>query len=386
MLTAHRVRTWYRVHKWTSLICTAFLLIACLSGLPLIFGDEIDDWLQPYATKAVPPGTPDADIDKMVSVARSKLKGFEPISLDWDDDRPLITVYLSSNPIPTASTIRSLVFDQHTGSLLGGSSPNRSVTNILLRLHSGLFIDLPGELLMGLMALLFVISLVSGVLVYGPFMRRLPFGSFRRDAAVRTRWFDLHNLLGIVTIAWTLVVGATGVMNALSTPLFGAWRAQVLPAMIAQYRGKPAPSPASYIPLAPQVARVAAALPNKQVSSVGFPNPEFGSPWHYIIWTQGKTPLTAQLFTPAAVDVTNGKMHIADGLPWYLRLLEVSRPLHFGNYGGLPLKIIWALFDVVTIVVLISGVYLWLGKRTRPVESTLNRLVEMENASPALVS
>jgi uncharacterized iron-regulated membrane protein len=53
-------------------------------------------------------------------------------------------------------------------------------------------------------------------------------------------------------------------------------------------------------------------------------------------------------------------------LPWYLRALQVSRPLHFGDYGGLPLKIIWALLDLAAIVVLASGVYLWLGKRKSP--------------------
>ncbi|WP_334385616.1 PepSY-associated TM helix domain-containing protein [Bradyrhizobium sp. AZCC 2262] len=46
--------------------------------------------------------------------------------------------------------------------------------------------------------------------------------------------------------------------------------------------------------------------------------------------------------------------------------LQVSRPLHFGDYGGLPLKIIWALLDLAAIVVLASGLYLWLGKRKSP--------------------
>ncbi|MDB5973481.1 MAG: putative rane protein [Nevskia sp.] len=41
----------------------------------------------------------------------------------------------------------------------------------------------------------------------------------------------------------------------------------------------------------------------------------------------------------------------------------MSRPLHFGDYGGLPLKLIWALLDLVTIAVLGSGLYLWLAWR-----------------------
>ncbi len=52
-------------------------------------------------------------------------------------------------------------------------------------------------------------------------------------------------------------------------------------------------------------------------------------------------------------------------MPWYLRALEVSRPLHFGDYGGTPLKFIWAMFDIATIAVLASGFYLWVTKGRR---------------------
>jgi len=35
------IRRWRRLHTWSSLACTAVLLSACLTGLPLIFADEI---------------------------------------------------------------------------------------------------------------------------------------------------------------------------------------------------------------------------------------------------------------------------------------------------------------------------------------------------------
>jgi uncharacterized iron-regulated membrane protein len=50
-------------------------------------------------------------------------------------------------------------------------------------------------------------------------------------------------------------------------------------------------------------------------------------------------------------------------LPWYLTALLVSQPLHFGDYGGLPMQILWALLDIATIVVLGSGLYLWFKRR-----------------------
>ncbi len=93
------------------------------------------------------------------------------------------------------------------------------------------------------------------------------------------------------------------------------------------------------------------------------------------------TQLPRVLFDVALVDVETGQLTTARGLPWYLRSLEVSRPLHFGDYGGLPLKIIWALFDGALIVVLLSGLYLWLSRRKTPIEDELDRLVNMEELS-----
>ncbi len=35
---------WYKIHKWTSLVCAVFLLIMCASALPLIVKQEINDF------------------------------------------------------------------------------------------------------------------------------------------------------------------------------------------------------------------------------------------------------------------------------------------------------------------------------------------------------
>ena len=49
--------------------------------------------------------------------------------------------------------------------------------------------------------------------------------------------------------------------------------------------------------------------------------------------------------------------------PWSFYVLKLSQPLHFGDDGGLPLQIIWALLDIASIIVLGSGLYLWLARR-----------------------
>lgn len=84
--------------------------------------------------------------------------------------------------------------------------------------------------------------------------------------------------------------------------------------------------------------------------------------------------MRARLFTPVLVDARTGELTGAYPMPWYLRFLEISRPLHFGDYGGMPLRILWALLDVVVIGVLASGLMLWAGKRKLSTDTRLRAL------------
>jgi uncharacterized iron-regulated membrane protein len=354
--------------------------MACITGLPLVFQDELQPLLEPHTMAGnVPPGTPDASLDRMVVEAEAHFPGLKPLFVAYDDDEPRVFVTLAPSLDPKPSETRSLVFDRHTGKTLDAIKPGKTFLSVCLQLHREIFAGVAGELVMALMGLLFVVALVSGAVVYGPFMRRLNFGTVRSRGSRRVHWFDLHNLIGIVTLTWACVVGATGFLNGLSTPLFGLWRMQAMPALLASYHGKPAPSHLASVDAV--VATATKAMPGMTISSVTFPNAILASPLHYIVWTKGNNPVTSRLFTPALIDAETGRVSAIKPLPWYLRAIEISRPFHFGDYGGLPLKIIWALFDIALIAVLLSGVYLWLSRRRTPVEDELSRLVVLEERS-----
>src|SRR5262249_4371528 len=90
------------------------------------------------------------------------------------------------------------------------------------------------------------------------------------------------------------------------------------------------------------------------------------TPHHFVAFMEGATPLTAKLLTPVVVDAETNEVTARATLPWYVTTLLLSQPLHFGDYGGLPLKVLWALLDVIAIAVLGSGVFLWVRKRSEP--------------------
>lgn len=44
-MQARTIRAWSWTHKWSSLISTLFLLMLCVTGLPLVFTHELDEVL-----------------------------------------------------------------------------------------------------------------------------------------------------------------------------------------------------------------------------------------------------------------------------------------------------------------------------------------------------
>jgi uncharacterized iron-regulated membrane protein len=382
MLNIQTLKTWYWLHKWTSLICTVFLLLLCLTGLPLIFHHEIDHFL---GNAVEPPkmtaDAPRVSLDAIVASAQMRRPGEFVRFVSQDDEEPVWFVSMGATPeAQEASAV--FMFDARTGDFLHELNLRQGVMYILFKLHVDLFAGLPGMLFLGVMGLLFVVSLVSGAVVYGSFMRKLPFGVVRRERSPRLKWLDLHNLLGIVTLVWALVVGVTGVINTLAQPIFGYWQMTELADMTAPYRGKPPLAELSSLQQAVETAQTTATKTG--VGFIAFPGTPFAGPHHYAVFLRGVTPLTARLLKPVLIDAQTGELTATRALPWYVTALLISQPLHFGDYGGAPLKFFWALLDILTIVVLGSGLYLWLKRRNVAIEDFLRALrgEDLEDAAP----
>ncbi|MCD9125045.1 PepSY-associated TM helix domain-containing protein [Luteimonas fraxinea] len=363
------IRAWAWVHKWTSLVCTLFLLMLCLTGLPLIFHDEIDLLTEGAPQFRLPGVGSSSDapglrpLDDMLARALAERPGEVPVFMAFDNDQPSMTVTTAPRPDSPASDMTILQLDRSTGEIFAAESDGEGVMHFILQLHTDMFLGLPGMLFLGAMGLLFAAAVVSGVVLYVPFTRKLPFGTLRYSRSARAKWLDYHNLLGVVTVAWVLVVGITGTIHTLADPINQAWQRSELGEMTRAYAGREALPPARYGSLDRAMARAREALPGNNPQFIAFPSGKFSSKHHYAVFFQGDTPLTERLLTPALIDAETGAFTDARPMPWYYKALSLSRPLHFGDYGGLPLKLLWAVLDVFTIVVLVTGLYLWLGKR-----------------------
>lgn len=382
-MTNSALRKWAWVHKWSSLVSTIFLLMLCITGLPLIFHHEIDDLLHETAHPAeVVPGTQPANLDGILEKAHERYPGKAIQFVSWDDDEPGV-LYLSLNDSVSADplTNRFARFDANTGAFLDEPDFSGRFTMIMYRLHTDMYAGLPGKLFLGLMGLFFVAAIVSGIVIYGPFMRKLNFGEIRQNRARPVRWLDWHNFLGIVVVAWTLVVGATGILNTWADLVIKVWQYTQLTEMLGAGKDKPLPTKLASLEDAVKLARE--KLPDMEPQTVAFPGTVFAGPAHYVIFFRGNTPLTSRLLKPVVIDGETGTFTDMRDMPWFVTTLLVSKPLHFGDYGGMTLKVIWAILDLVTIVILITGLYLWIARRRAPADQAPELALPSVERSPA---
>jgi len=360
------IRRWSQVHTWTSLICTLFLLLLALTGLPLIFHHELEHLLgEAPELRENAGGHPHLSLQELVDAAERHRQGEVIQYFGLDDDEPNGVVAITAATAGTEpNASHTVMLDARSGEAIEMPAANGGILMVILRLHVDMFAGLPGKLLLAFMGLLFVVAIISGAVLYAPFMRRLKFAEVRREKSTRTRWLDLHNLIGIVTLTWALTVGLTGVISACADLLISAWRTDSLAAMVAPYRDAPPLTERAPVNDVLTIARQAA--PGMQPDFIAFPGTRFSSEHHYSVFMKGNTHVTAHLWTPVLIDARSLEVTAVSRRPWYMDALSMSQPLHFGDYGGMPMKVLWAVLDVLTIIVLGSGLYLWWVRRRTP--------------------
>lgn len=372
MMNIKHINVWYAVHKWTSLICAIFLLLMCLTGLPLIFLEEINNLPSAY-NHPVPemsghnyPGRS----DQMVAAIQATYPNEKIHYVHFEDEKKSVLFGLIPSGGEGDHGSHTLIFNTGTDQVSEEIKPSARQGTGFLELVKGLHYNLlsgsAGEIILAVMGLLFLVTLLSGMVLYGPFSKIVPFGTIRNYGVPRHKWMDLHKFLGVVVLVWITVVSFTGALHTMRYPIYNLWSKPVIDKVLLSYQGNPLPE--KVFSLQKVVNMVQRKLPGSRVDMIIYPGVlGNASPYHYYVWTHGKNRLTENLFTPVLVDAATGQLTAVLERPWYANVLGFAYPLHLGNYGGLPLKILWALLDLLTIGMLVSGLYGWLIRHRRNV-------------------
>ncbi|PWK82721.1 PepSY-associated TM helix domain-containing protein [Fulvimonas soli] len=359
---------WFRfnlwLHRWSSLLATLPFLVLCVTGTVLIFHDEIDAALGvvPAAQRSAAPPRPLAE--SVVNVM-AQHPGQRVLSVGFDPDEHPGVLLVSVAPAGDHGFQRAFAAftDLATARPLGSKDLDKTFTGVLLDLHARWFLGPLGELVGALIALLVLLSLLSGLAVYAPYVRRVAFGVLRRGRGARLLQLDLHNFVGALVLGWALVVSVTGFLLGFGTIALGVWQHTELTAVQAQYgHAAAAGQPAVDVDRAYRAA-LAAAPAGWHVVSTIYPDTDFSTPSHYTVLLGGAKGLEERLYRVALVNAATGRVDTMRQLPWYLKAILVSQPLHFGDYGGLALKLLWTACAWLTLFITGNGAWLWWNRR-----------------------
>jgi uncharacterized iron-regulated membrane protein len=336
-------RNLYRFHAYGGLWLGAHFLLFLVTGFLLLF--------KPAAR--FESGGPAVDVNKtsyteIVRASLARFPGERPLSLFPDEEAAqVLHLRLSPDGSGKFRGARKLDFDLRTGQEVKGQVAESGFFPFVLRLHRELLLGSAGKILVGISGTILLFISLSGFLIYGRFRKNQAFDSVRFGSKPLVL-ADLHKWMGAAAGAWVLLVTFTGIFLAFNSLLIKLYQAQNLKSLSAAYRGAPAAADPALVD--PVIRNALAARP--------------GATLDYLLLLKSPTAFGGEVHELAVVEDATARVAEVRELPVYLKTLLLSEPLHFGDYGGLTLKVLWGSFAAICFVMTIVGIWGWFAKRT----------------------
>lgn len=354
------VRDALSAHAAIGLLAGAFLYLICLTGTIVVFFAEWQRIEQPAAPemRAIAPQS----VQRAVETVLASEKG-----------KPLTThlyVHLPTQDLPrtTITTDHQAVHVASDGSI---AMPEENAwSEYLLSLHYTLHLPSTlGMILVGLLGVMIVALAISGVIAHPRIFR----DAFRLRARDRggVGLADWHNRLGVWTLPFTVMIALTGAMIGLAVVtgygLAGSFYKGDLEAVYAPIFGGEGPedkAPAPAADMAAPMRYMQAYHPDVHPSYLILHDPLTAGQHVQVVGLHPNRLIFGEYYMFDAKGTYHGKAGLSDGALGQQAAASTYN-LHFGNYGGLPVKIAYALFGLALCAMTATGTSIWLGKRRR---------------------
>jgi uncharacterized iron-regulated membrane protein len=349
-----RKRLW-QLHSWLGLVAGLGLLVIGLTGSVLVFHDKLEALVNPSVVWVEPLAGGRQSFDSLLAAAQRQLPDHEitgwlvrePTEARYAD--MLYAIRHGSDEWQIAT------LDPYTGHLL--ATPRKgtaTLTGWLLELHYAFFADHAGVFVVGLFGLVLCLQGVTGVWLYREFWKNLLTLRWRRSA--RILFSDLHKFIGITSVLFNLLLGFTGAYWNL-THVIGEW-----------INGEPAQPKmerrlyAASLSLDALARDAAQRLPGFRAHFISLPSTP--AALSVTLWgaVEPRGTLRSPYGTTIAYDARTGAHQSTTDLraaSTWTQVVDAFTPLHYGTFGGLPVKILWCLGGLAPGVLAVSGFVIW---------------------------
>lgn len=365
------VRMYKEVHGWVGIISGLALFIAFYAGAITMFEVPLQRWASPRPLLAHAPSlekTPEL-VAKVVK-AHPEAAQSHDIHVAMGPEQPARVTWESAGAEHEPGTIHYASLDARGGLQVVDEGPSQ-VAELIDVLHQQVGLPFAHEIsmpIMGMIALLYGVALISGTIVLLPSLVKDMF-AVRLGKNVKRMWLDVHNVLGLFSLPFHIVMALSAVVFAFHDQFYDA-QALVTPARVEE-RGASAPTvpdPRPVLSPSAVVAQLAKDVPGFAPETLSYQMGPRGAS----IRVQGRDPRYAMRgadFGIAVIDPYNGAIKSADYLPGKqgpgFATLSSFFGLHFGNYGGAPVRWGYFLLGLGGAALFYTGNLLWIESRRK---------------------
>lgn len=381
-MRAEVLRIYKSVHTWTGIVSGMALFIAFYAGALTVFKEPLARWASPPAQQAaVPLERAQELILRTLQAEPAAARGF---TLHLRDTENV--------PGRLSWTVRDAEADDHDHRHLRHfvatlDAEGRAVTQPAAPTQLGQFIDVlhrvvglpvdndPNRWVMGVVSALYALALVSGVIVLLPSLVK-DFFALRVGPNLKRMWLDAHNVVGIVSLPFHVVMALTAVVFAFHDGLYALQDRLLHEGRLATaFQRAPAADgaaprdAAAMRPPAELLAAVAQVAPGFVPTAMQYQQPT-GARAAVRIWGQDESAVAPRALGGfVVVDPYSARIVGREALPGQQSapntVISSIFALHMASFAGDPVKWLYFVLGLAGAWLFYSGNLLWIESRRK---------------------
>jgi len=364
----------YDLHSWSGIVLGLFVYVVSFTGCIALFDHELKSWEDPV---------------KRLSIAQERI-AMMPVLEAWvdsesqpasvrrvnfsypDSHRPYYQAFMTTKVEGSKSVNHRMFWDTHTGEPVSVKQP--ALTEWLLDFHRDLMWPsvlggrTAGRTLVGIAGIVLLLSIVTGIITHTKIIRE--FFTLRVKRSVHLKWQDMHKIIGLWSLPFSTMIAFTGAflgLIAILAPLVAvlAFKGDTQ-ALIDAVVGQPAAPSGVYAKMysVDDVAQYRYPNSERLPSSVLIDN------WgdenaQYRVSYESVKELSRYDFVFLNAVGNFVRTESSDTVTASNRVNNAITPLHYATYGGVWLKVLYAVLGLFLCVVTATGLMVWIERRLK---------------------
>jgi len=358
-------------HGWLGLIISSLLFVVFFTGSISFFRHDIEQWaiqghfqFNEYSPEEY---LPVSEVFEVALAGRSYNPQEPQFVYPPTKKEPYYRIYINLDE-EKVSEDEYLFIDPRSGEVMG-SVDDFFLGDFMYRLHYSLNLPL-GNYLIGFVTLAFLYIIFSGVLIHAKDMVR-GFFRYRSEGRLRSQLLDIHNVIGVISLPYTLMLAVTGLIFNLVIIYqiafaFILYQGDVdallsdagIISSTSEWSNEPWESPPIDDLYQQQVQRWGTIPSQVRITNYG----DIGATLEIFGDTAeglgGRYSISYNLSDQSInySEPSNTPNAVAEGI-------SVVTSLHFGNFAGFDLRVIYFLLGIAVCALIVTGNLLWVSQR-----------------------